>query len=150
MSEEVALTSSEILVLLDQQLDNFPTLRSFVVGNNIRPSSVFLPQTLKLISEAVDSRGDILFEALDFIDIVKFYSLLIYGDPEFFPEKVVSIILGTRVVVSENFGLNKEALSDFIFSNKEEAHDFLMSNIYLVSIYLVSLTNLILFRNFKE
>lgn len=139
-------SSSDILVLLSQQLDNFTSLKNFVALHQLRPSSVFLPQTLKTISESLDFNNDILFESIDFIDIVKFYSTLLYSDSELFFDKVCNTIIENRTVYQHNVVLNKAALSDFLFSDKGEAKIFLLSNKFLVAIYLVSLLQLVFFK----
>lgn len=136
----------DLLMLLNQQLDNFPNLRNFVTAHNLRPSSVFLPQTLKSISENLDYNTDIIFESMDFMDIVNFYSTMLYSDRERLFFNICDLIVEGRTAQQHNLVLNKTALSDFLFTDKGEAKTFLMSNKFLVAIYLVSLLQLLFFK----
>lgn len=140
------LSKNTILEYLYQQLDNFNSLKSFIISRDIRPSTIFLPQTIKQIDSELSLRTDLLLECFDFLDIVKIYSLLLYSDERYFINKVIKLIVDTRTVNNINFTVGKESVDDFIFKSKEEANDFLENNKLLLSIYLSSLLLLIFFE----
>lgn len=140
------LSNNTILEYLYQQLDNFNSLKSFIISRDIRPSTIFLPQTIKQIDSELSLRTDLLLECFDFLDIVKIYSLLLYSDERYFINKVIKLIVDTRTVNNINFTVGKESVDDFIFKSKEEANDFLENNKLLLSIYLSSLLLLIFFE----
>lgn len=139
------LSDSSILLLLQQQTENFPELSTFVKSKDIKPSVLFLPQTLKMIDSEFDYRTNLVYECLDYIDIVKFYSMTIYGDPESFLTNVKNLIVENRTVNNSSHVLSRNSLDDLTFKSKEEALEFLDNNKLLLSIYLFSLVSLIFF-----
>jgi len=139
------LSDNSILLLLQQQTENFPELSAFVKGKDIKPSVLFLPQTLKLIDNEFDFRNNLVYECLDYLDIVKFYSMTIYGDPESFLSNIKNLIVENRTVNNSSHVLSRTSLDDLTFKSKEEALEFLDNNKLLLSIYLFSLVSLIFF-----
>lgn len=141
------MESDQLLILLEQQLTNFPELRSFIISKGIKPSMLFLPQTLKSISEELGYKPTLILEAMDFLDIIKFYSIVLYSDPEVFTNHICSMIITNRTVNDINKTINKEVLDDFIFSSKDDANTFLINNKFLIAIYLFSVVNLIFYKS---
>lgn len=140
------MENENILVLLDQQTENFQELKAFIKAKGIKPSNLFLPQTLKTISEEINYKPTLILETIDYLDIVKFYSTILYSDTESFTNDICSIIVENRTVININQSINKSVVDDFIFQSKEEAHEFLINNKFLIAIYLFSLVNLIFYK----
>lgn len=141
------ITSNEqILVLLEQQSENFPILKSFVISKNIKPSNLFLPQTLKGLAEDLSTDNNVIFDALNYLDVVKFYSTVLYSDPEIFINRIILLIVENRTVNNIAGSINRSSIDDFIFNSKEEANAFLADNKILLAIYLFSLVNLIFYK----
>jgi hypothetical protein len=136
--------NTEMLVLLEQQMNNFPLIRGYVNNKNLTPSVIFLPQTLKEISE--NNNLDLFLECLNMLDMVKFYSGVLYSDTEYFTNKVINVITDNRTVENINYCINKDMYDDFIFSTKEDAKGFILNNKALIAIYLYSLLSLIFFK----
>jgi hypothetical protein len=133
------MVNDQILVLLEQQSENFPELKSFIIAKGLKPSVLFLPQTLKNIAEEIGYKPTLILEAMDYLDVVKFYSTVLYSDPELFTNHICSMIVTNRTIDNINESLNKSALDDFMFSSKEDANAFLLNNKFLIAIYLFSL-----------
>ena len=129
--------------LLYQQLDNFSYLNNFIKSKNIIPSVVFLPQTLKLISE--NNNINLVSDCLNFLDVIKFYSGLIYSEEEYYINLIKNIIISNRTVLQTDNVLNKDIIDDFLFSSKEDVNDFLENNKIFLAIYICSLLNFIFF-----
>lgn len=140
------IIGDKLLVLLEQQTDNFITLKEYINARNIKPSTVFLPQTLKKIAEDLSVNDSIIFEAINYLDVVKFYSTILYNDPEVFISNICSIIVEDRTVNDVRKVINQSSMDDFIFNTKEEANEFLLNNKVLIAIYLFSLVNLIFYK----
>lgn len=144
--ETEILSDTSILEYLYQQLDNFYSLKGFVTSKNIRPSIVFLPQTIKQLDNELSTRTELLLDCIDFLDIIKIYSLLLYSDENYFTDKVTNLIVDTRTVNNISYVLSKDSLDDFIFKSREEAIEFIENNKSLLAIYLCSLVLLIFFE----
>jgi len=134
-----------MLALLETQRENFYSLAEFIKTRDLRPSRIFLPQTLKMIDAEFNAREDLISDCIDYLDVVKIYSITIYGDGESFLEEIKQNIINNRTVSDYNGVLSKEILDDFIFNSKEEAKHFLDNNKLLVALYLYSLVNLIFY-----
>lgn len=147
-SEESIETDSDntILEYIYQQIDNFEVLKGFVISKDIRPSTIFLPQVIKQIDNELSLRTDLLLDCIDFLDIVKIYSLLLYSDEKYFTSKVIKIIVENRTVNNTRYMISKESIDDFIFKSKDEAIEFMENNKALLSIYICSLVLLIFFE----
>lgn len=139
-------SNNTILEYIYQQVDNFEVLKNFVISKNIRPSIVFLPQTIKQIDIELNTRIDLLLNCIDFLDVVKFYSLLLYSDEKYFISKVTKLIIQNRTVNNIGYVIGKDCVDDFIFKSEEEAIDFIENNKFLLSIYICSLVLLIFFE----
>lgn len=130
-----------ILVLLEQQNDNFPAMTGFIKEKGINPTVLFLPQTLKGLAEEITYRNDLMIECFSYLDLVKIYSLITYNDSECFTDNVIHIVSTNRVVEDSNLIINKDAVDDFLFSSKEDMEKFIKSNKFLLSLYIFSLIN---------
>lgn len=130
-----------ILILLEQQNDNFPIIATFIKKKGLTPAVLFLPQTLKDISEEFTYHSDLIIECFNYLDIVKIYSLTIYDDPEYFTNNIISIIIDNRNIEDIKLIINTEAVDDFLFSSKENTKKFIQNNKILLSLYIFSLIN---------
>lgn len=138
--------SEPILILLEQQRDNFPMLRNFIRARSLSPSAMFLPQTLKLIDAELSSNVPLVLDCLSYIDIVKLYSLVHAGNTQQFTDAVIELIVDNRTTANPELLLAKDGIDDFTFTNKVDTIDFLKSNPLVLSIYLFSLIDLIFFE----
>lgn len=141
------VVSPELLQFLEQQLDNFPTIQGLVTSKGVRPSTVFLPQTLKQLEQEVTLRQELLLECIEYMDIINLFSLTLYNDSKFLVSRLVPMILQTRLNGSAELVLAKSAVDDFVFTSESEATSFIESNIWLVSIYMYSLICTVFFKN---
>jgi len=134
-----------ILILLDQQKENFPAMYNYIKSKNITPSTIFLPQILKQIDSEFSLHQELLFESLSYLDIVNTYSLVVYSDSFFFIENMKKIIVNNRTVINHNNCIAKDAIDDFIFNKKEEALEFIENNKTILSLYIFSVVFLIFY-----
>jgi len=146
-NQEQEEETSSIIVLIAQELSNFPNIMSFVKTNNVRPSSVFLPQTIKTISDTISYNDSIIFEAIDLLDTVRLFSVLLYSNEDFFIDSIKSIISSSRTVKDTSLTIGINQLDDFIYTSKEHLLDVLDSNHTLLAIYIFSL---VFFVSFSE
>lgn len=145
MSENII--SDDILTLLEQQRENFSQLHSLVKSKDIKPAVVFLPQTLKLLDQELTSKSDLILDCLNYLDVVKIYSISVYGDPDTYLNSIMKVIVKNRSVINLNYSIAKDAVDDFIFAKSEEAHEFLENNKLLLAIYLYSLIEFIFYTS---
>ncbi|EKD89655.1 MAG: hypothetical protein ACD_33C00015G0002 [uncultured bacterium] len=140
-----ATLSNDILVLLNQQVDNFPELNTIIDKLNITPSSLFLPQVISNVAVTIESNISLVLEAINFLDIVKLYSFTNYKNTETITDNIYKILISNRTVVS-NVILGKNNIDDLILDD-EKINEFLINNKTFVAIYIVSLLNLIFFKS---
>ena len=138
--------NDNMLMLLEQQTENFPVIKNFIKEKRLTPSNIFLAQSLKGISEELTHRGDIVFECFSYLDVVKIYSTVIYSDPETFTDHIINILCQNRTVENANSVINKDAIDDFIFTSKEDMHAFLINNKFLIAIYVFAMINMIFYK----
>jgi len=129
---------TQMLSLLETQLDNFPNLDLLLTRQNITSSSLFLPQVIKIIDDIFSKNENYLYDCLNLLDVTNIFSLIVYNDPNVFFNKLVESIAHLRTVKVNEYIINNDYLSDFIFSSKEDVEKFLDANKYLVAIYLYS------------
>jgi len=60
--------SNELLILLEQQHENFENIKNFNYNIGIRPSTLFLPQVIKSIGEKIND--NLIYDCLDYLDIM--------------------------------------------------------------------------------
>lgn len=137
---------NNILVLLEQQSDNFLAIKSFLNEKNLNPSVIFLSQTLKNIAEEITYRNELVIECFNYLDLVKIYSLIIYNDPEHFINNILQVITSNRVITNEKLVINKDAIDDFLFTSQEDMQNFILNNKFLISLYIFSIINTIFYK----
>ena len=148
MSEDTKITDIfqlSYLVNLHEERENFPNIINYLRANQIRPSSLFLPQTLKKLDEDLALRDSLIFEAIDFYDLISFYSIFYFKDSDYIINQVINIIIQSRTTQNASLMIAKTTIDDFIFSSAEEAHEFLISNKWLIAIYVFSLLEFVFF-----
>ena len=145
--QETSMDNNEILTLINQQRDNFISLTNFINSKNITPSLVFLPQTLKQIDAELTHNQELLLDCLSFLDIVKTFSLVVYGDIDTFTMNIMNIIVDNRICVSHPHCLASDAVDDFLFKDQKEALGFIDNNKLVLSVYIFSLISVIFYES---
>lgn len=135
-----------ILILLDQQSENFPVMKSFITEKGLNPTILFLPQTLKGLAEEMTHRNELMIECFNYLDLVKIYSFITYDDSERFTDNLIKIITNNRFVKNEKLIANREATDDFLFTSEEEMKNFVDSNKYLIPLYIYSMIGKIFYK----
>lgn len=135
-----------ILVLLEQQIENFPAIKGFMIEKGLGPTTLFLPQTLKGLAEEITHRNDLMIECFTYLDLVKIYSLTTYNDSELFTNTIMDIVTNNRITTIAKLVINTEAVDDFIFTSKEDMYNFLINNKFLISMYIFSMINKIFYK----
>lgn len=149
MLQKIPNDNDDILFLIQQQQDNFPTLKEVIKKLDISPSTLLLPQSVNSISSVIDSNILIIIESITFLDIIKLYSFKIYGEPELFVKNIKSLIISNRTYKNNTNSkkiLNIDIVSDFIYSSEESLDEFLDNNKVFLALYIFSLLNTILYQ----
>ena len=134
----------KMLVFLDDRASSFPFLDSFVKSKYITPGVFFLPQTLKVIDNELSYNQELVPQTLDYIDMVKVYSSIVYGDAEHFTNELIKIAASNRVIGNPTLMLATDALDDYTFTSQQAAVEFLQNNPMVLSIYVYTLVQLAL------
>lgn len=142
----VPVANQDMIALLYTQKDNHAFLREFIKARDLRPSNIFLPQTMKMIdAEMSGGKEDLVLDCINFLDAIKIYSLSVYGDSECYLNSVKEIIVTNRTVSNINKTLAGESVGDYVFTKADEARQFMENNPFLVAIYVYTLINFILY-----
>lgn len=140
-------SSNDILSMLEQQLDNFPTIKNLVSSKDLCPGNIFLPQTLKLIEQELTFKEEIIVELITFLDIINNYSFIVYGDNTVFLDNIIDNIVFSRTVSNSIKNLlAKDSLDDYIFSTREDAIIFINDNKLILGIYIYSLLYIVFYK----
>lgn len=134
----------KMLVFLDDRAAIFPFLDTFIKNKYITPGVFFLPQTLKVIDNDLSFNQELVSDALAYLDMVKIYSAIVYGDAEHFTNEVSKIATSNRVVANPSLMLAGAALDDFTFTSQSAATEFIHNNPMVLSIYVYTLAQLAL------
>lgn len=134
-----------LLMLLEQQSDNFAPIKAFITNIGITPATVFLPQSLKKIEAKLSSDDLFVSSCFNYLDMIKLYSLCIYDDGERFLSGITEQLIATRTVLSANKVLAKDNLDDYIFTDAKEGLEFFNNNKLLLAIYLYTLISFIFY-----
>lgn len=143
------MDKENMLILLNQQLENFYSIKTLFIVNSLLPASIFLPKTIKDISEQLTIDPGLIHDCLNFLDIVNQFSFIVYGDQDHYVTTIKNIIADNRTVNNINKTLSREVVEDFIFDSKEAIIEFLDNNKFLISIYIYSLISYIFYNNKK-
>lgn len=141
------VSNDNIIALLATQKDNLPALREFIKTKGLKPATIFLPQTLKMLDGEFSGGGQdpLIHDCINFLDAIKIYSLSVYGDSETYLNRIENFIVENRTVNNIRHTLSGEALDDFMFAKKEDTIAFLQNNKLIVSMYVYALINFILY-----
>lgn len=134
----------KMLVFLNDRATSFPFLDSFVKTKYITPGVFFLPQTLKVVDNDLSYNQELISDALGYLDIVKIYSAIVYGDLEHFSNEVIKTAVSNRVIGDSSLTLANAAVDDYTFTSQSAAVEFLNNNPLVLSIYIYALVQLAL------
>ena len=139
-----ALDREKLLIYLDTQVQSFPFLEEYVKTKFITPGSFFLPQTLRQIDNDLTHNQELIVDTLDYLDTVKLYSAVVYGDGDAFIDELIRNATNSRVIRDRNLMLAQSGLDDYTFESAESATKFMENNPFVFSIYIYSLVKLAL------
>ena len=137
--------SENLLSLIAENRASFPDLFAYINSNSIRPSSVFLPQTVQKLDSDLVYKDSIIFEAIDFLDTLCFYSHQLHGNPTALYDAFKQAAMCSRTVANTSLMVSASSIDDFIFTSKEDLAVFIDSNPWIISIYVASIVNLLMF-----
>jgi hypothetical protein len=143
---EINMDDNNILILLEQQNDNFPAMAGFLKEKGLTSTTLLLAQSLKGVAEEIGYRNELLIECFSYLDIVKIYSLVTYNDTEAFTSHILSLISVNRTVTKQNLIINREAIDDFLFNSMEDLQSFLENNKFLLALYIFAIVNKLFFK----
>lgn len=143
-TNSTGLNLSELLVYLNEYHDEFPGLKNLVHKRNLRPSVILLPSVLKQLDEDLENNVNILYEAIDYMELIKFYSVFLFNDSEIVFGKIKDYVINNRIAKNPNYVLAKSRLDDFYFVNYEEANALLENNKIIIAIYIFTMVTFIL------
>ena len=139
-----ALEREKLLVYLDTQVQSFPFLEEYVKTKFITPGSFFLPQTLRQVDSDLTHNQELIVDTLGYLDTVKLYSTVVYGDGEAFIDEMIRNTANSRAIRDRNLMLAQSGLDDYTFESAEAATKFMENNPFVFSIYIYSLVKLAL------
>lgn len=146
MTTEVTSDTNNIVAMIGDQLDQYPTLINLIKIRSIASSSVFLPQTLRVIDHELSQNTELIYECISFLDMVNLCSFLCYGDRSLFVTNMIESIVYSRTVNKVDTVLAKDNMDDFLFTTREDLEGFIDSNKPVLAIYIYSLLYLFLYK----
>lgn len=133
---EVKDTNSEKIILyLFNYLDSYDEIKALVNNLNLDISNLFLPNSLIALDKILEDNEKLCLQLINFMDVVKFYSLLLYNDESYFTTKIKKIIVSNRVLNSNVNIIGKKSFNSILFDSEGGLNDLLDNNISLLSLY---------------
>lgn len=130
---------NDVLVALYTQLDNFTTLKSYIISNHIESGTLFHPTTLTRVSDALSQNPSLVTDALGFLDTANLLSVASGLYPESFKQYMIEIICSSRLVEDNNLVFGRNNVDDYLFSDGASAQRLLRSNHALIAIFAFSM-----------
>lgn len=137
--EAPVVESNGILGLLNSQINNYPAMYVFCKTNVSHPSTILVPQTLKLIDGEITRNSTFLYEAFTFLETMALFSLQETGLCGYMFNNVVEMLGSTRTVEKEDLLLGSTELSNIIYTDNTNVMNLLNNNKILVAIYVFSM-----------
>lgn len=139
-------SGERILVLLEQQLEDYSEISSYIKEHDVEPGNIYLESYLFKFGTTLENNAQFRLQLLQFLDVVNFYSFIIYDDPDYFVKHTIRIILSSRTVDNTKGLIGESGVDAIIFepSKKEDAENFVAQNKLLLSLYIFSLVSQLL------
>jgi len=135
-----------ILTLLESQLDNFPSIHSYINTNVYKPASILLPQSLKHLDELLTTKEELILELISFLDIISLYSIEVYGDSETYIDLFIKGLVNNRIKYKSTIRLAESVLDEYTFSDIDSTTDFFTNNKLIVALYIYAMVSMIFYH----
>ena len=132
---------TEMLALIYQQHQNYPYLKNFLHEYSITTSNLFLPQTLRTISTFTGGVDSLINDCFGYLDLVKFYSIAVYGDHDVYLNKVIDLIISNRTIREDKLLVGE--VSDYLVSSEQELRDLITNNHMLLAMFMFCMLEMI-------
>ncbi len=132
---------TEMLALIYQQHPNYQYLKSFLSSYHITTSNLFLPQTLRTLSSFTGGMDSLINDCFGYLDLVKFYSISVYGDHNVYLNKVIDLIVSNRTIREDT--LLVDEVSDYLVSSEQELRDLITNNHMLLAMFMFCMLEMI-------
>lgn len=117
-------------------LEEFPELTKLCASNRFKFHHILLAQSLRDIDGILTMNPDLVSECLGFLDIVRLYSTVTYGDEEVLIEKIKRSAGLNRNCPNPNLLIASKAIDDYLFPSMEELLGFFENNPCILGIYI--------------
>lgn len=139
--DKLLANQTEMLALIYQQHSNYTYLKQFLSGYHITTSNLFLPQTLRTISGFTGGMDSLVNDCFGYLDLVKFYSISVYGDHDVYLNKVIDLIISNRTIREDK--LLVDEVSDYLVSSEQELRDLITNNHMLLAMFMFCMLEMI-------
>lgn len=129
------LSGSGMLVL-ETQLELFPSIYYFIKNTYTHPSLVLTPDSIETISIALRTDSGLLNDCISFMDSLHLLSSISTGDVSAFTNTFVDLLQTTRVFKRAELCINANDLDYYMYSSEEDLNNFLTNNSLIFSIYI--------------
>lgn len=139
VDETISIGSNNILNLLESQIANYPSMFMFLRKHIPLPSTILVPQNLKLIDGEITRDSSFLYEALNFLDVVCMFSLQETGNAYGYVDSIIDMLAELRTIKSPEFLLAGVEMSNVIYNTKADMTNLLDNNKVVLSLYIFSM-----------
>lgn len=143
----ISETDAGILGLIGTQLQNFPSMKHFLVKNSFNSGSLILPQSITTIDGELNHNSELACECYSFLDVV---NMLVYNkgiNPEDYYDGLIKSLGYLREPYEyELYTVGKSTVENLIFSSKEDLFTLLKSNMVILSLYIYSVVSTIFYK----
>lgn len=152
MNDEPTVEKLKIIELLEPSLDNFAGMSKVITDSKLTTGTIFLPEATAHLSDLFNRDASLCVEAITFLDVIKIYSFMLYGDGEYFINNILDIMYSNRYVVDEKkLSQTGGVYESFLLSDsKEEFKVGLIVNRFFIAIYVLCWLHIILDIRTKE
>lgn len=133
------LLGERLLIYLLEYTETYDEINAVISKYNLELSNIFLPNTITVLDKEFTINEKLCLQLLSFLDIVKFYSFILYGDENYFTSHINKIIISNRKIKTDYMLLGKEKYDSILFNEEGGLDDLILNNVSLVSLYIFTL-----------
>lgn len=140
------IVNPEILLVLEKELDKYPTINTFLNNSNHSSGSLLTTSGLELIDSSVVGDLTMASECFSFLDTVSLLSMCYSGSATTFSHSLLEAVCNTRVIQNSKMCSSAAALTNHTANNIEEMMALMDNNPTVCAVVIFSILKRLFYK----
>lgn len=146
MSALTAMINPEMLLVLEKEVEKYPTMLKYLSDNNLNSAALLSTGGVASAANTVNGDLTLVTECFAFLDTVDFLAMFFTSEPDAFTSRFINSIAASRVVPKPALCAMKTGVDTYTVTKKEDFIDMLENNRPLMALVFFSIIKNLFFK----